>query len=258
MGLASTFVNANVKVSQAIDKLLPASLSRDGNRTFLSDYAPRALQSGATVYDVGGGSQPFVSLEAKQRLGLTVVGLDISAEEMALAPAGVYDRTIATDLCTFSGDGDADLVMCQATLEHVPDGAGAHRAIASILKPGGRVFIFAPSRNAMFARLNLLLPENVKKKLLFALFPKKAQGHDGFPAFYDRCTPKDIEAMAKQNGLEVEERALFWISSYFMVFAPAYLTWRVLQGISYLINGDNAAETFIYILRKPERPGQAS
>ncbi len=176
-------INANVALSRAIDGLLPASLRRDGNRTFLKDYAPRAIQAGTTVYDLGGGSQPFVSLDVKERFGLRVVGLDISAEEMAQAPAGVYDRMIAADLCTYIGKGDADIVMCQATLEHVPDGAGAMRAIASVLKPGGRVFIFAPSRNALFARLNLILPQRVKEKSCSPSSPKKAQGHDGFPAF---------------------------------------------------------------------------
>lgn len=251
LGLIRSFVDLNIRVSRALDQLLPASLREDGNRTFLKDYAPDAIRRGATLYDVGGGSQPFVTLAAKEEHGMRVVGLDISAEEMALAPPGVYDRAIAADLCTFVGDADADVVMCQATLEHVPDGPGAIRAIASILKPGGRAFIFAPSRNALFARLNLLLPQNLKERLLFTLFPAKATGHDGFPAFYYHCTPKQIEALARSNGLVVERHALFWVSSYFTVFVPAYLAWRMFQGVSYLFSGRNAAETFIYVLRKP-------
>ena len=31
--------------------------------------------------------------------------------------------------------------------------------------------------------------------------PDKAHGHDGFPAYYDRCTPREIEALARDNGL---------------------------------------------------------
>ncbi|WP_447754592.1 class I SAM-dependent methyltransferase [Sphingopyxis fribergensis] len=251
MGFISTFAKANIRVSQAIESLLPESLRRDGGRTYREIYAPQALEQGPLIYDVGGGSQPFASLEDKERFDLRVVGLDISAEELALAPAGVYDRAIAADLCTYVGDGDADVVICQATLEHVPDGPGAMRAIATILKPGGRAFLFAPSRNALFARLNLLLPEGVKKKILFALFPAKALGHDGFPAFYNGCTPNEIERSAHLNGLVIEKRALFWVSSYFMAFVPAYLAWRLFQGASFLARGQNAAETFIYILRKP-------
>lgn len=251
MGFISAFAKINIAVSQAIDGLLPAAVRRDGGRTFRETYAPQALEQGPLMYDLGGGSQPYASLKDKAHYGLKVVGLDISAEELALAPTGVYDRTIAADLCSFVGDADADVVICQATLEHVPDGPGAMRAIATILKPGGRAYLFAPSRNALFARLNLLLPEGVKKKILFALFPAKALGHDGFPAFYNGCTPKEIEHSAKINGLVVEKRQLFWISSYFMAFVPAYLMWRAFQGLSFLVRGQNAAETFIYVLRKP-------
>lgn len=257
MRLARAFIDMNIRISRAIDGLLPSSLRRDGNRTFLSDYAPHAMQRGAVLYDVGGGSQPYVNRSVKQQYDMTVIGLDISATELADAPAGIYDRTIAADLCTYRGEGDADIVICQATMEHVPDGAGAIAAIASILKPGGRAYIFAPSRNALFARLNLLLPQAVKEKILFALFPAKATGHDGFPAFYDKCTPHQIAALAAKNGLLVEQRALFWTSSYFTIFVPAYLLWRAYQGLSYLIKGDNAAETFIFVLMKQPKIGGA-
>lgn len=248
-------VDANVRLSRLLDSALPARLREDGNETFIAQVLPHAARSGQVVYDIGGGSRPFISLQEKRRLGLTVIGIDISADELAAAPAGVYDRTITADLCTFEGLGDADAVVCQATLEHVPDAAGAMRALASTVKPGGRIFIFAPSRNALFARLNLLLPEALKRRLLFTLFPAKAQGHDGFTAYYDRCTPRQIEALAAANGLAIEERRLFWTSSYFMVFTPAFVAWRAWQAVSWLVLGDNAAETFVYVLKRSERGG---
>jgi SAM-dependent methyltransferase len=251
MSLARSFINSNIWLSRAVDRVLPAAVRADGNKTFIAEYLPRAMNKGEKIYDLGGGSRPFVDLASKRRLNLTVVGVDISAEELAAAPAGIYDRKIAADLCTFIGSGDADCVVCQALLEHVPDGAGAIRAIATTLKPGARAFIFAPSRNAVFARLNLLLPQHLKERVLFRLFPKKAEGHDGFRAYYDRCTPRDLEALAVANGLMVEERRLFWISSYFSIFAPAYVLWRAIQGVLYLVLGHNAAEAYIYVLRKP-------
>lgn len=247
------FLDMNVRISRAIDSLLPAVLRRDGNTTFLFDYAPQALQSGAVLYELGGGSQPFASREMKDKFSMTIIGLDISAKEMANAPAGAYDKMVVADLCRYRGEGDADVVMCQAAMEHVRDGAGAIAAIASILKPGGRAFIFAPSRNALFARVNLLLPQALKERLLFMLFPSKATGHEGFPAFYDKCTPSQIAMLAEKNGLVVEKRAVFWTSSYFSIFVPAYFLWRTYQALSYLLIGENAAETFIFVLVKPPK-----
>jgi 2-polyprenyl-6-hydroxyphenyl methylase/3-demethylubiquinone-9 3-methyltransferase len=251
MPFLESFIAANRRLSEALDRLLPSVLRVDGNKTFIAEYIPRASSPGSIVYDLGGGSRPFVDAKTKRRLGLTVVGIDVSADELAAAPAGVYDRQVSADLCSFIGSGDADCVICQAVLEHVPDGAGAMRAIATTLKPGARAYIFAPSRNAAFARMNLLLPQDFKQRMLYRLFPEKAEGHDGFRAYYDRCTPRDVEALALANGLVVEERRLFWTSSYFFVFAPAYLTWRAIQGLMYLLLGANAAETYIYVLTKP-------
>ncbi len=250
MDTLQRFVNANIWLSRIIDSALPYRLRQDGNKTFIAEILPTAVSQGDVVYDLGGGSRPFVTLAQKRQLSLTVIGLDLSAEELAAAPAGIYDRTIVADLCTFTGSGDADVIICQATLEHVPDTKGTMRALASTAKPGGRIFIFAPSRNALFARLNMLMPEGIKRLLLFTIFPIKAQGHDGFRAYYNNCTPREIEALASANGFEIEERHLFWISSYFMAFTPAYIAWRLWQGLNWLLLGDNAAETFIFVLRK--------
>lgn len=247
-----TFLNWNRKLSAAFDSLLPAHLRLDGNGTFLREVMPQAVGQGDLVYDLGGGSRPWLSAERKAALQAHVVGLDIDADELAAAPPGSYDQAIAANLCTFTGKGDADVVICQATLEHVPDAAGAIRAIATTLKPGGRAFIFAPCRNAIFARLNLILPEGFKQRLLGTLFPAKAQGHDGFKAYYDHCTPSQIAALAQANGLEVELRRLFWISSYFTIFTPAFVIWRLTQLLLWVVLRDDAAESFIFVLRKPQ------
>lgn len=244
------FLRANYTVSRWIDSFLPAKLRQDGNEFFLSDVLPRALQADSTVYDLGGGSRPCVSREQKARLGLRLVGLDVSGDELAAAPAGTYDQAIVADLCTYTGSGTADSVICQATLEHVPDTVGAMRGLATCVRPCGAVYLFAPCRNAVFARMNLILPERLKQFMLFNLFPEKAKGHDGFRAFYDHCTPGQIEAIARSNGLEIEERRLFWTSSYFFIFTPAYLLWRIWQGLAYLVIGKDAAESFVYVLRK--------
>lgn len=243
------FVGLNRRACRQVNRLLPARLSVDGNRTFLDVVVPQALTRGATVYDLGGGSQPIVDLESKRRLDLRLVGLDISAEELAAAPAGVYDRSIVADLCTFRGDGDGDLVICQATLEHVPDTDGAIAAIGSALRPGGRAYIFVPCRNALYARLNRRLPQRLKERVLFAVSPE-VEEHQGFPAPYDRCTPSQIAASLERHGLHVVEMRLFWTSSYFSVLVPMFVLWRAWQGIHALAAGQDAAETFIVVAEK--------
>ena len=102
-----------------------------------------------------------MSAESKRRLGARVVGLDISQSAPDAAPAGAYDQVVCADLTAYQGRGDADFVICQTLMEHVTNVEQAFRALSSILKPGGGLLVFTPSRNAVFARLNLLLPEGL-------------------------------------------------------------------------------------------------
>lgn len=252
VSLLRGFVRTNVALSECLDRVLPLRLRADGNHTFAAEIAPALLTPNALVYDLGGGARPLVSLAQKRRLGLVVVGVDLDAEELSKAPGEVYDEQIEADLTLFRGRGDADLVICQATLEHVRDGEGAFRGIASCVKPGGVVAIFSPSRNAVFARLNRILPEGVKQRLLFAIYPDKGRGHDGFPAFYDKCLPSEVERIAAQNGLVLVQRRLFWRSSYFYSFVPAFLAWRIWLGVAALFFGKDAAETYAYVFRRKQ------
>lgn len=245
----ATFVRTNRRLSKAVNRILPENLTVDGNRTFLKDIIPRLVQKNLTIYDVGGGSQPCVSVEQKEAYGIKLTGIDISSEEMDLAPAGSYDSKIVIDIAKYRGSGDADVVVCQSVLEHLRDNRSAISAIASMIKPGGQVYIFVPCRNAVYARINRILPQAFKEKLLSQIFPG-AEEHQGFPAYYDRCTPKQLAKLLNDNGIQVTQIRCFWMSSYFTIFVPAYILWRIWQGVAYMISGDEAAETFILVGRK--------
>lgn len=250
MSFLRLFMNANITLSKWFDRqFLLSYFLVDGNRDFIHEMAPSYLRQGMKIYDVGGGKQPFVDVNKKNRLELTVVGLDISRSELDRAPVGAYDETLCGDIANVQGAADGDLVICQAVLEHVQDTEGAMRSIASLLKPGGKALIFVPSRNAVFARLNILLPEIIKRKILYGVYPS-ARAAQGFPSFYHRCTPDDFIAMGKQNGLVEEESRYYYISGYFSFLFPVYLVWRIWIVLFKSIAGHQAAETFSMVLVK--------
>lgn len=237
------FVNANVALSGWADNKLPAKWRVDGNSDFMKDFVWKYLRPRQKVYDVGGGKQPFLGAEKKRALECVVVGIDISEQELSKAPTGAYDRTIQADICTFRGDADADVVICQTLLEHVSDVEAAMGAIATILKPGGLILLFVPCRNALFAKLNLLLPESFKHWLLYTLFPASRHGQ-GFKAYYDRCTPKQLSVLAETCGLKVLELRRYYVTAYFWVFFPAYLVWRFWTMIVLTLRLENSCEGF--------------
>ena len=250
MNLLRTFMDVNIRLSKWFDRqFLPSTFLVDGNKDFIHELAPAYLRQGMKIYDVGGGKQPFVGGAKKQQLGLTVVGIDICQSELALAPVGGYDETICCDIAKVEGLSDGDLVICQAVLEHVKDTEGAIRSIASLLKPGGKALIFVPSRNAIFAQLNILLPENIKRKILFSIYPSTSAAQ-GFPSFYHKCTPDDFVEMASKNGLVAEESRYYFISSYFSFLFPIYLLWRIWILLFKAFFGHQAAETFSLVLVK--------
>ena len=175
--------------------------------------------------------------------------VDALAAGLTRAPAGLYDETICADITEYRGNGQADLVICQAVLEHVANTEKALRSIASCLKSGGKALLFVPSRNAVYARLNMIMPDSWRKWIIGKLMPESAHMR-GFKAYYDRCTPGQFRTMADQCGFEVVDVKCYFISSYFSHFFPLYVLWRCWMRLFYLCNGENAAETFTMTLRK--------
>lgn len=248
-----TAVASQVWLSRKLDSLLPEKYRVDGNMDFRRNFAPRYLRPGATIYDIGSGRHPFLSPEQKRDLGARVMGLDIDPAELASAPPGAYDGSVCADVTQFRGRSDADLVICQSLMEHVNGTDCAFVAIASALKPGGVAVLFVPSRHAVFARLNLLLPQRVKLWLLHTIYPHTKVGY-GFVSYYDRCTPADFTRMAAAAGMEVIELRCYYKSSYFMAFAPLHVLWRAWLAIFSALRGEQAAETFSMALRKAHEP----
>lgn len=248
--LVRGFIEGNRTLSDRFDGLLSPSYSEDGYQTFLQKILPGLLSRDIRVYDIGGGSLPCLSIEQKREDNITLIGVDIDDGELAQAPAGLYDETICTDIARFRGNSDGDLAVCLASLEHVTDVRGSMCALSTIVKPGGRVALFVPCRNAMFARLNLYLPQKLKKSLLFKIFPETADGHQGFKAYYDSCTPKQMTGLARHYGFDVEMQRCFWMSSYFSFFFPLYVCWRLWTIFARICIGVQAAETFVLVLRR--------
>ncbi len=247
--LMQKFIESQRYLSSGIDAFMNDDFRIDGNRYFIDVFAPKFLQPGQTIVDVGGGKRPFIDGATKKKLQLTIIGLDIDQQELANAPEGIYDEVICADICQYRGQANADVVICQAVLEHVKDVTLAFRGLASILKPGGLALIFVPSRNALYARLSMIIPEKLKSQVLQVLFPQRAIFH-GFPSFYDRCTPRDFKALATQYGFQVEECSYHYISRYFSFFFPLYLLWRLWSLWFYCLAKEQAADTFSMALRK--------
>ncbi len=249
MSILKTFFTINTKISFAFDKLLPASMSVYGTTDFHARLLPAHLQSNWKVYDIGGGKRPFIFPDMKKEMNIELVGVDIDESELKKAPKGNYDEIIVADMTAYTGVGDGDMVISRSTLEHVKDTRGTIASMATCVKDGATLIVFAPCRNALFTRLNDWLPESIKRKLLKALYGDQANVM-GFEAFYDRCTPSQMRENIKDADLRIEEETIYWMSNYFAYFFPAHIVWRVYQIFVRMLGMNNLCEGFAYVIKK--------
>ena len=262
MAFLKKFFRWQQKLSAAFDKtFLDPSYTTYGTTDFHTSLIPHYIQSNSLVYDIGGGKCPHIFPALKAERHIRTVGVDIDSRELSLAPAGGYDRILCVDITTARGESDGDFIISRSVLEHVKDTRAALTNMATFLKPGGRIIAYAPCRNAWFARLNMLLPEGLKRKLIDYFYADAGLAKVmGFKAYYNRCTPREIESIAREAGLAVVERRLYYMSNYFGFFTPLHIVWRFYQILVRLIGTRQYCEGFAYVLERPAAPasGKAS
>lgn len=246
-------IDSQKKLSRIFDKFLPKKYRVFGDKDLKENIIQLYIKPYMHVCDVGAGRNPCIDKEFKNRMLLKITGLDISKEQLQLAPQGSYDKIITRDICKKFNKPFADLVICQALLEHIPDVNKALEGIYSIIKPGGTALIFVPSSNAIYAQLNLLLPERLKRKILFFIFPE-SRNFQGFISYYHDCTPQKLLAKAKQTGFEIIDARYYYYSVYFTFFLPLHALWRLWIVIYKKLYENEAAETFTLCLKKSLKP----
>ena len=87
-------------MSNRFDKMLPGQLQIDGNTHFKEVFSQNYFKEGITIYDIGGGKQPFLTLGEKEKLHISVTGIDIDEQELKRAERGLYDRVICADFAS--------------------------------------------------------------------------------------------------------------------------------------------------------------
>lgn len=225
-----------------------------GRRCGLTDFRtrilPGVLRPGLRVLDVGGGRCPAIDVWTKQRLNLHVVGLDISATELALAPEGAYDRCLVGDVTTAELADEFDLVFSITVLEHVRDVPAALANMARALTAGGTMLHFLPCRHAPFAVLNRLLGNRLARWLLHLLYPF-ARGRTGFEAFYDECVPSRMAGHLAHLGFERIATTPYYLSEYLRFFPPAHALELLRQLAVMRLGASDFAESFAIVAESP-------
>ncbi|HSW12143.1 MAG TPA: methyltransferase domain-containing protein [Solimonas sp.] len=206
-----------------------------------------------TVCEIGGGARPSVGLDTVQRLGLRYVVLDISREQLDLAPAG-YDKRV----CDISArnpylEPGYDFMFSRMLAEHVADGAQFHRNVFQLLRPGGVALHFMPSLYATPFLANRLLPQGLSTALWQAI---RRRDSAKFPARYSWCCgPTDhMRARFEDLGYEILEYRGFYGHGYYRRLPPLH---GLVQRIARLLLAHPQPLLASYVWLMLRKPGGA-
>lgn len=155
--------------------------------------------AGKRVLDVGCGGG--ILSDSMARAGAQVLGIDLSPKPLRVAELhameagteGIDYREIAVEALAAEQPAGFDVVTCMEMLEHVPDPASVVEACATLVKPGGWVFLSTLNRNAKAFLLAIVGAEYVLQML-----PKGTHEYARF------LKPSELAQCCRNAGLELQ------------------------------------------------------
>ena len=169
------------------------------NPARLGYVAARTALPGAQVLDVGCGAG--LLSEAMAGEGAQVVALDLAPELIKIARLHRLETGVSVDYRLQSVEslavempGRFDAITCMELLEHVPDPASIIDACATLLKPGGKLFVSTVNRTPAAFALAIVGAEYIAR-----LLPK------GTHQYRDFIKPSELGAWLRAAGLQLED-----------------------------------------------------
>jgi 2-polyprenyl-6-hydroxyphenyl methylase/3-demethylubiquinone-9 3-methyltransferase len=169
------------------------------NPARLGYVTARVALTGAKVLDVGCGGG--LLSEAMAHAGADVTAIDLAPDLLKIAKLHGLESNLHVDYRLISIEALAagepacyDAITCLEMLEHVPDPASIVAACATLLKPGGRLFVSTLNRTPAAFALAIVGAEYIAR-----LLPK------GTHQYRDFIKPSELGTWLRASGLQLED-----------------------------------------------------
>ena len=153
----------------------------------------------ARVLDVGCGAG--LLSEALAREGAQVTALDLAPELVEIAKLHLLESGLKVDYRLQSVEalaaelpGSFDAITCMEMLEHVPDPGSVLQACATLLRPGGRLFVSTLNRTPLAFAAAI-----VGAEYLAGIIQKGTHEYRSF------IRPSELAGWLRDAGLELED-----------------------------------------------------
>ena len=164
------------------------------------DWIDRCVTlTGKRVLDVGCGGG--ILAENMAARGALVTGIDLGEKALSVARLHLLEsqrkvdyRLLYAEALAQELPGNFDAVTCMEMLEHVPDPASAIQACATLVKPGGQVFMSTINRN-----LKAYLFAVIGGEYILKLLPRGTHDYARF------LRPAELARYCRNAGLRVDE-----------------------------------------------------
>jgi ubiquinone/menaquinone biosynthesis C-methylase UbiE len=148
-------------------------------------------------------------------------------------------------------DGEADLVVSRALMEHVQDPAATYREVFRILKPGGRFMYLAPNLGDYGSLAAWMIPNRMHPWIV-----EKTEGRspqDTFPTYFRANSRRAVNRLAEQSGFGVERFEYLGQYPAYLMFNPvAFLVGTAYEKVISSVSALGFLRGWIMVqLRKP-------
>lgn len=211
------FISFNIELSRSIDRRFPGFVETQQYKNVILSIADEFISQRkfCSVLEIGGIDRPLL-----QRSSTIIYdGLDIEYNKNC---RDIYDnfhvQSVEDDIAT-----KYDLIISMTLLEHVKDNTSGLQQIYKALKPNGVSIHYFPSKYHPYSILLRLVGPRWQRKIIKILRPWAAS-ITGYPAYFNKCCPKDMLVLCRQCGFENIEITYFYrANDYFRFCIPCYI-----------------------------------